>query len=158
MKRLITVLVLLAACALTMAAKDDMEPSSPDAVTADSARLEIVQLTQQLNQAAVKDDAGVFQRLLAENYTAFNNNGELQTKPMIVDATRRHAVHYTTINTRIIDVQVSGDRIVATDISNVAGTVRHRPFYGTYGSKRVWERRDGQWQVVSLRVFPAKEE
>lgn len=156
MKKFAIVLVLLAACAMTLAAKDDMDAASPDPAAVDSTRQEITQLTRELNQAAVKDDAGVYQRLLAENYTAINENGQLQTKQMVVDATRRHAVKFTTINTNSIDVQVAGDKVVETDVANVAGSYKHRPFSGTYGSKRVWEKRDGQWQVVSLTVYQAK--
>ncbi|HEU5452381.1 MAG TPA: nuclear transport factor 2 family protein [Terriglobales bacterium] len=156
MKKFTIVLILLAACAMTMAAKDDMDAASPDPAVVDGSRQEITQLTRELNQAAVKEDAGVYQRLLAENYTAINESGQLQTKQMVVDATRRHAVKFTTINTSSIEVQVTGDKAVETDVSNVAGTVKHRPFSGTYGSKRVWEKRDGQWQVVSLTVYQAK--
>ena len=156
MKKFMTVLILLAACAMTLAAKDDMESASPDPAAVDSARQAITQLTQELNQAAVKDDAGVYQRLLAENYTAINENGQLQTKQMIVDATRRHAIKFTSVNTSSINVQVSGDRAVETDVANVAGSYKHRPFSGTYGSQRVWEKHDGQWQVVSLKVYQSK--
>lgn len=155
MKKLFGIVLLVAACVLAMWADEARaEAADPTAVQGDQQA--ITALTQQLNSAAVHDDAAVFQRLLAENYTAKNDAGQTQTKQMIVTATRQHAIKFSSIQTQSMDVQVTGDTAVATDVAVVHGSYQHRPFSGTYGSRRVWEKHDGQWRVVSQTVFDAK--
>lgn len=157
MKKLMGTTILIVACALSLGAADDnATTASPDPSVVQSERQAIADLTQQLNEAALHGDASTYKHLLADNYTAVNNAGQTQTKQMIVEATLKHAVKFTSIQTKSLNVEFSGNQVIATDIAEVKGTYRHRAFSGTYGSKRVWEKHDGQWQVVSLTVFDAK--
>lgn len=158
MKKALGTAILIAACALSLGAanNDNAATASPDPSVVNSERQAIADLTQQLNEAALHNDASTYKHLLADNYTAVNSQGQVQTKQMVVEATRKHAIKFTSVQTKSLQVELSGDKAISTDVAVVKGTYQHRAFAGTYGSKRVWEKHDGQWQLVSESVFDAK--
>ena len=120
-------------------------------------RGQIQQLVQQLDQAAIHNDAGVFDRLLAPNYQATNPQGVREDKGTILKAHKNDDIKYESVQDRDQEIQVNGDTATERSTSDVRGVYKGQRFDGTYASTRQFQRQpDGTWQIVSFEVHKLK--
>ncbi len=133
------------------------EPAAAPSVAVSRDRAQIQSLVQQLNQAALTNDASTFDRLLASNYQAINPQGVKEDKNDILKAHRNNDIKYEALQDRDEDIQVNGNTAVERSTSDVRGVYKGQRFDGSYSSTRNLERQpDGSWQIVSLEVHRVK--
>jgi uncharacterized protein (TIGR02246 family) len=128
------------------------ETAAP-AVVVNRDRAQIQSLVQQLDQAALTNDAATFKRLLAPNYEAINAQGVKQNRDTILHAHDKNQIKYESIQMRDQDIQVNGDSAVERNTADVKGTYKGQRFDGTYASTRTFQRQpDGSWRIVRFEV------
>lgn len=132
------------------------QPSTP-AGGVEVARSQIQDLVQQLDQAAINNDAATFDRLLAPNYEAINPQGVKEDKHDILKAHRDNDIKYESVQDRDENIEVAGNTATETSTSDVRGVYKGQRFDGTYASTRTFERQpDGSWQIVNFQVHRVK--
>ena len=137
------------------------EPPAAESATPGAAvemeRSQIQALVQQLDQAAINNDANTFDRLLAPNYQAINPQGVKEDKHDILKAHRKDEIKYESVQDRDQNIQVAGNTATETSTSDIRGVYKGQRFDGTYASTRTFQRQpDGSWQIVSFQVRRVK--
>lgn len=134
-------------------------PAQPTAAspTMDQDRSQIQAMVQQLDEAAINNDAATFDRLLAPNYQAINPQGVKEDKHDILKAHRDDDIKYESVQDRDQSIQVAGNTATETSTSDVRGVYKGQRFDGTYESTRTFQRQpDGSWQIVGFQVRRVK--
>ena len=143
------------------------QPATPDQPSANEPetgsiavvrdRAQIQSLVQQLDQAALNNDASTFDRLLAPNYQAINPQGVKEDKNDILKAHNKNEIKYEAVDDHDQDIQVNGNTAVERSTSDIRGVYKGQRFDGTYASTRNFQRQpDGSWQIVSFEVHKVK--
>jgi ketosteroid isomerase-like protein len=124
------------------------------------AEREIHELEAQLSRAIVAGDRGLFDRLLASDFTHTSHSGQFKTRAEWmaedkVDSRQgKPQVGKTTYEAFDVDdlaVRIYGETAVVTGRSTPKGrNAKGEPMRGRYRFLRVWVRRDGSWQVVAF--------
>jgi len=137
----------------TPAASEGATPS----VSMSPERAQIQSLVQQLDAAAINNDASTFDRLLAPNYQAVNPQGVREDKHDILKAHRDNDIRYESVQDHDQNIEVNGNTAVARRTSDIRGVYKGQRFDGTYASRRNFQRQpDGTWQIVSFEVHKVK--
>ena len=112
---------------------------------------EIRQLEEQMRVAAIKGDAAVFERLLADDYYNVNPNGLVRTKAEVIADVKSGVAKTTALEMTNIKVRVYGDAAVLTCDATVKGQLRGQDTGGQLRRIRIFARRQGRWQAVALQ-------
>ena len=156
--------IILVSLALPCIASDEgsakgktAEPASHTAAAqAEKDRAQIIDTVNRFNQAAVRNDLRTMSRLLADNYSAKNDQGATVGKQDVLRAQRTKAMQYQSVEMHDVEVQLNGDFAVEKDVSDVHGTWHGRPFSGSFASVRTLEKRNGEWQMVAFEMHDQK--
>jgi ketosteroid isomerase-like protein len=116
---------------------------------------EIEALELQWQQAVVTHNVGAMDRLLADDYIGITSNGTVETKQQAVDQQRAGTVRITKLNLTDTHVRVYGDTAVVTSLADLVGTNGATDITGQYRYTRVYNRRVGQWKIVSFEASRA---
>ncbi|MGI8773102.1 MAG: nuclear transport factor 2 family protein [Acidobacteriaceae bacterium] len=125
----------------------------------DHLRKEIEGLESEWREALLQNNAAVFDRLLADDYLGITPNGMLETKADALAVQRSGSVKISQLDPSRMKVRVYGDTAVVTSRAEVTGTNGDRDISGEYRYTRVYNRRSGQWKIVSFeanRISPGK--
>ncbi len=136
--------------------KSDTSTTHPSAAQMEKDRTQIIDAVNKFNDAAVHNDLRTMSRLMADDYSAKNEQGGTVTKQDVLRAQRTKLMQYRSVKTHDIEVQVNGDHAVEKDVSEVEGSWHGRPFTGTFASTRILEKRNGEWQMVAFEVHDQK--
>jgi ketosteroid isomerase-like protein len=125
------------------------------------AEREVRELEAQLSRAVVAGDRGLFDRVLAGDFTHTSHSGQFKTraewmaedkvdsrqgKPQAGKAT------YEAFDVDDLAVRIYGETAVVTGRSTPKGrTAKGEPIRGQYRFLRVWVKRGGSWQVVAFQ-------
>jgi ketosteroid isomerase-like protein len=125
------------------------------------AEREIRELEAQLSRAVVAGDRGLFDRVLASDFTHTSHSGQFKTRAEWmaedkVDSRQgRPPAGKTTYEAFDVDdlaVRIYGETAVVTGRSIPKGrTTKGEPIRGQYRFLRVWVKRDGRWQAVAFQ-------
>ena len=125
------------------------------------AEREIRALEAQLSRAVVAGDRGLFDRVLASDFTHTSHSGQFKTRAEWmaedkVDSRQgRPPAGKTTYEAFDVDdlaVRIYGETDVVTGRSTPKGrTARGEPIRGQYRFLRVWVKRDGRWRAVAFQ-------
>jgi ketosteroid isomerase-like protein len=114
---------------------------------------EISKLEREYLDAHLRRDAVALDRILADDFT-FRHRGS-----MIADKAERLALienpdfAFLSIDTDAVDIEVDGGRAYVTGRAVARGRYRDRRFVSPpYMYLRVYEKREGRWQMVSVRA------
>ena len=112
------------------------------AAPADGAR-EVEALERELVAAIGSGDLAAYDRIVADDYVAFEASGKTTPKKDIMESYRSGARHYTNLEIFDVEGRVFGDTAVVTAKEgdhDVPNRVRYI---------RVFARRDGRWRAVA---------
>jgi ketosteroid isomerase-like protein len=113
---------------------------------------EIENLESQWLKAVMQNDVATVNRLLADDYLGINPNGTLETKADALAQQRSGTVKITRIDPENVKVRVYGDTAVVTSRVQVSGHDGDRDISGEYHYTRVYNRRSGEWKIVSFEA------
>ena len=89
-------------------------------------------------------------KLLADDYIGIGANGTIQTKPETLAMHRNGTLHIDQLDLTDTRVRVYGDTAVVTSKATLTGTNGDHSMNGEYRYTRVYNRRSGQWKIVSF--------
>jgi ketosteroid isomerase-like protein len=125
------------------------------------AEREIRELEAQLSRAVVAGDRGLFDRVLAGDFTHTSHSGQFKTRAewMAEDKVdsrqgkpQAGKTTYEAFDVDDLAVRIYGETAVVTGRSTPKGrNARGEPIRGQYRFLRVWVKRDGRWQVVAFQ-------
>jgi ketosteroid isomerase-like protein len=113
---------------------------------------EIEALEEQWRNAQLSNDVSVMDRLLADDYVGISASGTIETKPEALALRRAGAIHITNLDLNDLKVRVYGDTAVVTSRADLQGTSGASDISGKYRYTRVYNRRLGQWKIVSFEA------
>jgi len=113
---------------------------------------EIEGMEQEWRQATVTNNVGEMDRLLADDYIGITSNGTLETKSQALAQRRAGTVRITKLDLSDMHVRVYGDTAVVTSQAELEGTNGASDIGGQYRYTRVYNRRLGQWKIVSFEA------
>jgi len=139
MKRLMIVLAfVVAASALALAQAGNVEQS-------------IKGLMEQVRQANLKGDVATFDKLLTDDYIWIMSDGTTGTKAEVLENFKSGKLKFDAVDVSDMRVRVYGDTALVNGTVNVKGHFGDADISGQYRFVRVWVKRKGQWQSVSLQ-------
>lgn len=114
---------------------------------------EIDQLEEAWRNALLACDIPAMNSLLADDYTAINSNGTMQTKEDWLASLRSGRVHIVAIDISDRRVRFYGDTAVVTSRAEVQGTGGEGEVSGSFRYTRVYVRDpQGHWKIVSFEA------
>jgi ketosteroid isomerase-like protein len=113
---------------------------------------EIEALEMQWREAQLSNDVSVMDRLLADDYIGISASGIIETKPEALALRRAGTLHITALDLNDLKVRIYGDTAVVTSQANLEGTNGASNISGKYRYTRVYNRRYGQWKIVSFEA------
>jgi len=115
---------------------------------------ELTQLVKDLNDAVVKADVAVLERMLHEDYVHNRPSGVVEDRARYLENRRARRVDFESLVPDDINVRVYGDAAIVTGRSTAKGTDQ----FGKMDEQRRWTRvlvrRDGRWQFVHFQGTP----
>lgn len=113
---------------------------------------EIEALEQQWQQATVTNNIGEMNKLLADDYVGITSNGTVENKQQALAQRSAGTVRITKLDITDTHVRVYGDTAVVTSQAQLEGTNGTSDIGGQYRYTRVYNRRLGQWKIVSFEA------
>jgi ketosteroid isomerase-like protein len=113
---------------------------------------EIEALEMQWRQAQLNNDVSLMDRLLADDYIGISSSGTIETKTEALALRRAGTLHITNLDLNDLKVRIYGDTAVVTSRADLQGTNGARDISGEYRYTRVYNRRYGQWKIISFEA------
>jgi ketosteroid isomerase-like protein len=113
---------------------------------------EIEALEQRWRDAIISNNVSEMDHLLAEDYIGISANGTVETKAQALALRKAGTVRITQLDLNDLKVRVYGDTAVVTSTAELAGTNGQSDISGNYRYTRVYNRRLGQWKIVSFEA------
>ena len=113
---------------------------------------EVEALEQDWRQALLASNVTELDHLLADDYLGVTANGTLETKADLLAMRRSGTTKLSQLDLSDLKVRVYGDTAVVTSRAEVAGTNGGTDISGRYRYTRVYNRRNGQWRIVSFEA------
>jgi len=113
---------------------------------------EIEMLEQQWQQATVTNNIGEMNKLLADDYVGITSNGTVENKQQALAQRSAGTVRITKLDITEIHVRVYGDTAVVTSQAQLEGSNGTSDISVQYRYTRVYNRRLGQWKIVSFEA------
>lgn len=105
-------------------------------------------------EALLKADTTALARLTAEEFIEISRIGQLRTKADNLRDIGSGDLKLTTVKYDSMTVRVYGDVAVLRAIADNTGLYHGFPFAGRIWYTRVFVRRDGRWQAVTMQHTP----
>ena len=112
----------------------------------------------QWRQAQLSNDVGLMDRLLADDYISISATGTIETKTEALALRRAGTLHITSLELNDLKVRIYGDTAVVTSRADLEGTNGSTNISGKYRYTRVYNRRFGQWKIVSFEASHINDE
>src|SRR5262249_21384866 len=113
---------------------------------------EIETLEMQWRDAQLSNNVAVMDKLLADDYIGISASGTIETKPEALALRRAGTLHITALDLNDLKVRIYGDTAVVTSKAELEGTNGAASISGKYRYTRVYNRRYGQWKIVSFEA------
>jgi ketosteroid isomerase-like protein len=113
---------------------------------------EIEALEQQWRQAVIMNDVSQMDHLLADDYMGISANGTVETKTQVLALRKAGTVRIKSLDLNDLKVRVYGDTAVVTSKADLEGTNGQSDISGNYRYTRVYNKRYGQWKIVSFEA------
>jgi hypothetical protein len=102
-------------------------------------------------QALLSADTVALSRMVAAEFTEVSRLGTLRTKADNIRDIASGELKLTSVRYDSLTVRMYGDVAVLQGIADNTGTFRGFPFRGKIRYTRVFVRRDGRWQAVTMQ-------
>jgi ketosteroid isomerase-like protein len=132
--------------------------SVPARAESASAAREVEGLERELVAAIAKGDVATYDRIVAEDYVAFEASGKTSTKAEILASYRSGARKYTNLEIFDVEGRVFGDAAVVSAKTKGLRKEGDRDVPNRVRYIRVYSKRDGRWRAVTQMAAPLQEE
>ncbi len=113
---------------------------------------QIEALEEQWRQAIVTNNVTEMDHLLADDYIGISANGTVETKAQALAQRKAGTVQIKSLDLNDLKVRVYGDTAVVTSRAALEGTNGQSDISGNYRYTRVYNKRLGQWKIVSFEA------
>jgi ketosteroid isomerase-like protein len=113
---------------------------------------QIESLEMTWRQAVVDNNIQAIDHLLADDYVGITANGTIEDKSQAIAQRKAGTVRVTMLNLDDLKIRLYGDIAVVTSIADVQGVNGERDISGKYRYTRVYNRRLGEWKIVSFEA------
>lgn len=130
-----------------------LNPFHSQSVPNTAAEREVLQVEREYIQASLERDTDTLDSILAEEFTIDRAYGRVSNKAQRLALLENPDFAFEGINTDDVQVEVNGDKATVTGMA-VTETRDRGVHYtsGPYRFIREYEKRDGRWQIVSVRT------
>jgi ketosteroid isomerase-like protein len=129
----------------------------PPATARDASR-EVERLERDLVAAIGRGDLATYDRIVADDYVAFEASGKTTPKAEILASYRSGARKYTDLTIFDVEGRVFGDTAVVTAKTKGLRREGDRDVPNRVRYMRVYAKRDGRWRAVAQMAAPLPEE
>lgn len=123
------------------------QANAPGSTAEDSVRA--VELAR--GQALLRADTAALSRMVADEFTEVSRLGTLRTRAANLREIATGVLRLTSVRYDSLTVRLYGDVAVLQGIADNAGSYGGMPFSGRIRYTRVFVRRDGRWQAVTMQ-------
>jgi ketosteroid isomerase-like protein len=109
-------------------------------------------LEMEWRQAQVDNDIAVIDHLLADDYVGISANGTIETKSQTIAQRKAGTIRIKALDLDDLKVRLYGDTAVVTSKADLQGVNGQSDISGKYRYTRVYNRRLGQWKIVSFEA------
>ncbi|HKD49258.1 MAG TPA: nuclear transport factor 2 family protein [Candidatus Acidoferrum sp.] len=142
MKAVVSMLVLLAVCAVLGAARQTTKPNGEEG--------RIIALESAWDQAEQNKDATALANLLADNIVYVDYDGSISTKQQLLADVKSPAVVGEQISNEGVTVRLHGNNVaVSTGIYRDKGIEKGKPFSRRGRFTNVWINQNGKWECIA---------
>jgi len=113
---------------------------------------QIESLELEWRQAQLDNDITVISNLLADDYVGITANGTVETKSQTIAQRKAGTIRITSLDLDDLKVRLYGDTAVVTSRAELQGVNGQSDISGKYRYTRVYNRRLGQWKIVSFEA------
>jgi ketosteroid isomerase-like protein len=125
----------------------------PSTLPDNEARRQILKLEQEYVDAHLRGDAATLDRILADDFTFRHRGSRISDKAQRLALMDAPGFAFLSIDTDGVDIEVDGDRAYVTGRAVTKSRYHERKFVSRpYNYLRVYEKREGRWQMVSVRA------
>ncbi len=132
--------------------------TAPARAESPSPAREVEGLERELVAAIAKGDLATYDRIVAEDYVAFEASGKTSTKAEILASYRFGARKYTNLEIFDVEGRVFGDAAVVSAKTKGFRKEGDRDVPNRVRYIRVYSRRDGRWRAVTQMATALPEE
>jgi len=109
-------------------------------------------LEMQWRDAVVHRDVRLMDHLLADDYLGISANGTVETKAEELAQSKAGTLRVQSLNLSDIKVRVFGNTAVVTSKAELTGMNGQSDISGNYRYTRVYNKRFGQWKIISFEA------
>ena len=131
---------------------------APLPAAADEPARQVAQLERDLVSAIGRGDLQTYDRIVADDYVAFEASGRTSPKAEILASYRSGARKYTDLTIFDVEGRVFGDTAVVTAKTKGFRREGDRDVPNRVRYIRVYAKRGGQWRAVAQMAAPVPEE
>ena len=130
-----------------------LNPFHHQSVPNSAAEREVLQVEREYIQANLERDTDSLDSILADEFTIYRAYGRVSNKAQRLALLENPDFAFEAINTDDVHVEVNGDKATVTGMA-VTDTRDGGTQYtsGPYRFIREYEKRDGRWQIISVRT------
>lgn len=154
----------VASLALTSCAPTEQKATSPATKSATAAasptedvEQTILKMERDWAEAIVKGDLAFSERILANDFSFIQSNGETLTKAPFLEMFKSGGYKITVLDLDNLKVRVFTDTAVASYGQTEKSTYQGKDTSGHYVYTDVWAKRNGKWQVISSQGTKTEE-
>ncbi|MGB9181975.1 MAG: nuclear transport factor 2 family protein [Pyrinomonadaceae bacterium] len=130
-----------------------LNPFHSTSVSNVNAEREVLQVEREYIQANLDRDTDTLDSILADEFTIERGDGRISNKARRLALLENPDFAFEAINTDNVQVEVNGDKATVTGVA--VTEIRYKGEESAsppYKFTREYERRDGRWQIVSVRT------
>jgi uncharacterized protein (TIGR02246 family) len=162
MKRILTVGVMVtmagifSSCAAPATTTNTAAVATTTASTANRAsdEQEVRRLNLEYDNAILKQDAAVFERLFADDFVVIKIGGKLSAKAQEIAEARSGETKFEVGRSEDVKVRFYGDTAIVNGRWVEKSVTKGKPFEGSHLYTTVYVKQGGKWQIVSDQVTP----
>jgi ketosteroid isomerase-like protein len=109
-------------------------------------------LEMEWRQAQVDNNIAVIDHLLADDYVGISANGIIENKSQAIAQRKAGTIRIKVLDLDDLKVRLYGDTAVVTSKADLQGVNGQSDISGQYRYTRVYNRRLGQWKIVSFEA------
>jgi ketosteroid isomerase-like protein len=111
-------------------------------------------LEEARGQALLRGDTVAISRMTASEFNELTRFGTVRTRAENLRDVNAGVLKLTTVRFDSLTVRIYGDVAILQGITNNEGTMGGVPFTGRIRYTRVFVRREGRWQAVTMQHTP----
>jgi ketosteroid isomerase-like protein len=129
-------------------------PTQPfTAFSNNAAEQEVLSLEQQYLDAHTRRDRAALDRILSDDFTFWHCGRRVTNKAERLALMDDTDFTFISIKTEGTEVKIKGDRAIVTGRARVMGRYNDREFFSPpYQYSRMFEKRQGRWQMVGVHA------